>query len=152
VETQLIAAMSSQLPSFQYYYMGFYIHQCSKMRYKGQYTPSEILCPITLQWTSLDDRVKRILNQHKYARLCADPAVPEAFATEPAFNLKQELIDHCLFVYQRIPLSGKIVGTVMSLGQEFENKLRQFAWLITPALAMRFIYLLAENDINLPCN
>lgn len=32
-------------PSLRYYYMGYYIHTCPKMRYKADYTPSELLCP-----------------------------------------------------------------------------------------------------------
>lgn len=31
--------------SLQYYYLGFYIHSCPKMRYKAAYYPSELLCP-----------------------------------------------------------------------------------------------------------
>lgn len=33
-------------PSLQYYYLGYYIHSCSKMRYKAAYCPSELLCPL----------------------------------------------------------------------------------------------------------
>lgn len=33
-----------------FYYMGFYIHSCEKMRYKSEYMPSDLLCPTTLQW------------------------------------------------------------------------------------------------------
>jgi len=33
-------------PSLQYYYPGYYIHSCSKMRYKAAYHPSELLCPL----------------------------------------------------------------------------------------------------------
>lgn len=31
---------SLQLPDLQYYYMGYYIHSCPKMRYKADYSPS----------------------------------------------------------------------------------------------------------------
>ena len=45
-------ALTSQLNSvnaqLKYYYMGYYIHSCVKMRYKGQYKPSELLCPVKL--------------------------------------------------------------------------------------------------------
>jgi arginine-tRNA-protein transferase len=34
----------------QYYYMGFYIHDCQKMRYKAEYKPSELLCGTSLEW------------------------------------------------------------------------------------------------------
>lgn len=33
-------------PSLQYYYLGYYIHSCNKMRYKAAYRPSELLCPL----------------------------------------------------------------------------------------------------------
>lgn len=35
--------------SLQYYYLGYYIHSCSKMRYKAAYRPSELLCPLRYQ-------------------------------------------------------------------------------------------------------
>jgi arginyl-tRNA---protein transferase len=35
---------------FLYYYMGFYIHNCEKMKYKAEYQPSELLCPTSLNW------------------------------------------------------------------------------------------------------
>jgi len=44
------------LGDFKYYYMGYYIHDCQKMRYKGEYKPSELRCPTTGKWVSLDDR------------------------------------------------------------------------------------------------
>lgn len=44
------------LGDFKYYYMGYYIHDCQKMRYKGEYKPSELRCPTTGKWISLDDR------------------------------------------------------------------------------------------------
>lgn len=33
-------------PGLRYYYMGFYIHSCHKMRYKADYAPSDLLCPV----------------------------------------------------------------------------------------------------------
>ncbi|KAK3001066.1 hypothetical protein RJ639_020787 [Escallonia herrerae] len=37
-------------PSLQYYYLGYYIDSCRKMRYKAAYRPSELLCPLRYQW------------------------------------------------------------------------------------------------------
>jgi len=42
-------------PSLRYYYMGFYIHSCPKMRYKAEYRPSELLCPTAFRWISVDE-------------------------------------------------------------------------------------------------
>jgi len=56
-------------PDLQYYYLGYYIHSCPKMRYKGNYEPSELLCPVTGAWVPLDDRVRRKLDGTPYCRL-----------------------------------------------------------------------------------
>ncbi|KAH9534067.1 hypothetical protein CY35_18G087300 [Sphagnum magellanicum] len=37
-------------PSLKYYYLGYYIHSCPKMRYKAAYAPSELLCPVKYTW------------------------------------------------------------------------------------------------------
>ncbi|KAL4576161.1 hypothetical protein LXL04_012250 [Taraxacum kok-saghyz] len=54
--------------SLQYYYLGYYIHSCNKMRYKAAYRPSELLCPLRYQWVSFDI-AKRLLDRKKYVVL-----------------------------------------------------------------------------------
>lgn len=54
--------------SLQYYYLGYYIHSCNKMRYKAAYRPSELLCPLRYQWVSFDN-AKMLLDRKKYAVL-----------------------------------------------------------------------------------
>ncbi|XP_057523175.1 arginyl-tRNA--protein transferase 2-like isoform X1 [Amaranthus tricolor] len=55
-------------PSLQYYYLGYYIHSCSKMRYKAAYWPSELLCPLRYKWVPFDI-AKPLLDRAKYAVL-----------------------------------------------------------------------------------
>lgn len=55
-------------PSLQYYYLGYYIHSCSKMRYKAAYRPSELLCPLRYQWVPYDV-AKVLLDRRKYVVL-----------------------------------------------------------------------------------
>eukprot|EP00158_Paraphelidium_tribonemae_P007155 Partr_v1_DN28132_c1_g1_i2_m56128 putative Involved in the post-translational conjugation of arginine to the N-terminal aspartate or glutamate of a protein. This arginylation is required for degradation of the protein via the ubiquitin pathway. Does not arginylate cysteine residues (By similarity) len=64
IEIELVKRYSSM----EFYYLGYYIHGCSKMRYKGQFLPSEILCPTTLEWTPLDGRVRNLMEQSKYCK------------------------------------------------------------------------------------
>jgi len=59
------------------YYMGFYIHSCVKMRYKGSFTPSFLLCPETYTWKLLDDAVRNKLTLQKYSRLNDAEVPPE---------------------------------------------------------------------------
>lgn len=55
-------------PSLQYYYLGYYIHSCSKMRYKAAYRPSELLCPLRYEWVPYDI-AKPLLDRKKYVVL-----------------------------------------------------------------------------------
>lgn len=47
-------------------YMGFYIHSCPKMRYKGDYSPSYLADPETYEWTPLD-KCRTSLDLFRYA-------------------------------------------------------------------------------------
>eukprot|EP00761_Pharyngomonas_kirbyi_P006913 gb/GECH01006922.1/.p1 GENE.gb/GECH01006922.1/~~gb/GECH01006922.1/.p1 ORF type:complete len:573 (+),score=153.54 gb/GECH01006922.1/:1-1719(+) len=49
-----VKCIARHLPSLRYYYMGYYIHSCPKMRYKAEYSPSDLLCPTTFRWVSFD--------------------------------------------------------------------------------------------------
>ncbi|XP_057431747.1 arginyl-tRNA--protein transferase 2-like [Lotus japonicus] len=55
-------------PSLQYYYLGYYIHSCNKMRYKAAYRPSELLCPLRYQWIPFDI-ARPLLDRMPYAVL-----------------------------------------------------------------------------------
>ncbi|XP_051001377.1 arginyl-tRNA--protein transferase 1 isoform X4 [Acomys russatus] len=67
--TRQLHEKTSQL---SYYYMGFYIHSCPKMRYKGQYRPSDLLCPETYIWVPIEQCLPSLDNS-KYCRLNQDP-------------------------------------------------------------------------------
>lgn len=58
-----------------YYYLGFYVPGCSKMEYKAAYKPSELLCPETLTWVDLDERVLSLFKTGKYHRLQEDSKI-----------------------------------------------------------------------------
>lgn len=50
----------------QYYYLGFYIPSCPKMNYKGDYKPSELLCPVSLKWYPLEQHCLPLLKEFKF--------------------------------------------------------------------------------------
>ncbi|XP_036591062.1 arginyl-tRNA--protein transferase 1 isoform X7 [Trichosurus vulpecula] len=66
--TRQLHEKTSQL---SYYYMGFYIHSCPKMRYKGQYRPSDLLCPETYVWVPIEQCLPALENS-KYCRFNQD--------------------------------------------------------------------------------
>ncbi|KAJ3023129.1 UNVERIFIED_CONTAM: hypothetical protein HDU68_008771 [Siphonaria sp. JEL0065] len=69
-ETAMAKQYSRILPGLKYLYMGFYIHSCSKMRYKAQFKPSDLICPKTRVWVPVEKCVK-LLDVHKVALLSA---------------------------------------------------------------------------------
>ncbi|XP_045710061.1 arginyl-tRNA--protein transferase 1 isoform X1 [Phyllostomus hastatus] len=75
--------LHEKTPQLSYYYMGFYIHSCPKMRYKGHYRPSDLLCPETYVWVPIEQCLPA-LESSKYCRFNQDPrAVDEGRSTEP---------------------------------------------------------------------
>ncbi|CDO68698.1 hypothetical protein BN946_scf184652.g25 [Trametes cinnabarina] len=67
------------VPGMQYLYMGFYIHSCPKMRYKGDYAPSYLADPEEYTWFPLE-RCRPLLDQYHYACF----AHPEHSLKEPS--------------------------------------------------------------------
>jgi hypothetical protein len=53
---------------------GFYVHGCPKMRYKGGYRPSDLLCPARQTWHALADCVP-LLDANKYVEF-SDSVAP----------------------------------------------------------------------------
>ena len=58
--------LSSQ--TLRYYYMGFYIHSCPKMRYKGHYGPSYLACPESHRFVPIERCLPK-LDVRKYSVL-----------------------------------------------------------------------------------
>jgi arginine-tRNA-protein transferase len=54
---------------YQYYYMGYYIHSCVKMRYKNNYKPQYLLDLETFDWNLLDGETQKLLDEHPYLSL-----------------------------------------------------------------------------------
>eukprot|EP00735_Rhodelphis_limneticus_P006191 TRINITY_DN18565_c0_g1::TRINITY_DN18565_c0_g1_i1::g.1131::m.1131 TRINITY_DN18565_c0_g1::TRINITY_DN18565_c0_g1_i1::g.1131 ORF type:complete len:522 (+),score=81.91,sp/Q9ZT48/ATE1_ARATH/34.19/4e-86,ATE_C/PF04377.10/1.3e-46,ATE_N/PF04376.8/1.5e-21,Arg_tRNA_synt_N/PF03485.11/2.7e-11,Acetyltransf_6/PF13480.1/4.6e+03,Acetyltransf_6/PF13480.1/0.022,Acetyltransf_6/PF13480.1/69 TRINITY_DN18565_c0_g1_i1:71-1636(+) len=52
-------------PNLRFYYLGYYIHNCQKMKYKAEYGPADLLCPVTYTWHPFD-HVKKLFDQKKF--------------------------------------------------------------------------------------
>ncbi|KAK0491001.1 arginine-tRNA-protein transferase [Armillaria novae-zelandiae] len=52
--------------SMGYLYLGYYIHSCQKMRYKGQYSPSFLVDPETYEWCPFE-QCSALLDANRYA-------------------------------------------------------------------------------------
>mmetsp|Transcript_20855 Transcript_20855/g.67523 ORF Transcript_20855/g.67523 Transcript_20855/m.67523 type:complete len:609 (+) Transcript_20855:755-2581(+) len=74
-EIAWVAAAQARCSTFQFYYLGFYIHNCAKMRYKAQYKPSQLLCPRSYEWVPYEE-AEPLLNEAKYSVLAPFSAAP----------------------------------------------------------------------------
>ena len=71
LEICLVRKLAKTYPEINQYYLGFYIHNCVKMKYKGRYSPSYLLCPEVYSWQSIGSCTP-LLDQSKYSRLDPD--------------------------------------------------------------------------------
>ncbi|KAM0857491.1 hypothetical protein ACQ4PT_048458 [Festuca glaucescens] len=85
-EIDWVKTAQESCPSLQYYYLGYYIHSCNKMRYKAAYRPSELLCPVRYEWVHYD-AAKPLLDKSLYSVLSdfstAQDEMPQAHASVP---------------------------------------------------------------------
>lgn len=77
-------------PSLQYYYLGYYIHSCNKMRYKAAYHPSELLCPLRYQWVPFDT-AKPLLDRKPYVILSDFPNLQAEDSSKPLIEFQMDL-------------------------------------------------------------
>lgn len=75
-EISLTRSLHGHASALQYYYMGFYIHSCPKMRYKASYNPSFLLCPEVYTWHPVNE-CKARLDRNKYCRFNDDPSAQD---------------------------------------------------------------------------
>ncbi|PBP20435.1 arginine-tRNA-protein transferase [Diplocarpon rosae] len=68
--------------NYKYWYAGFYIHSCAKMRYKGDYTPQHLLDPESYDWNILDNELRQKLDKTKYFSLSRERSSLAADSSE----------------------------------------------------------------------
>lgn len=57
---------------YGWWYPGFYIHSCPKMRYKLDYMPQEILDPVSSQWDPLSKEVLSLLDKKPFVSMAVE--------------------------------------------------------------------------------
>ena len=54
-----------------YYYLGYYIESCQKMKYKADYQPSQLLCPTYYRWVDATGTAIPLLQQSAPRHVCS---------------------------------------------------------------------------------
>ncbi|KAF8365300.1 ate-1 [Pristionchus pacificus] len=81
-EIELVRKLVREMPRLRYYYMGYYISDCPKMRYKGTFRPSDLLCDKSHQWVPLSE-CSSLLSRNSHNFTIFRPSLPEAIRFNP---------------------------------------------------------------------
>ena len=115
---------------FLYYCMGYYVHECQKMCYKGQYYPSYLLCPESYQFIPIET-CRPKLDASRYARLNDETTPPEDVTT---------WLDRSLVLSERTIMPYAIYKSLV--GTKEEAKVTEYAHFVGPSVATRMVLVL----------
>ncbi|KAF6212913.1 hypothetical protein GE061_010623 [Apolygus lucorum] len=120
-ELELTRKYSKQCPLLNQYYLGFYIHSCAKMRYKGNIQPSYLLCPEAYSWHPFETCLSK-MEASKYSRLNDDTSVK---SEEDTINP-----DEILVLTQQGIMPYPLFRTMRSLSTEDQELVTEYALLV----------------------
>eukprot|EP00058_Branchiostoma_floridae_P013548 XP_002599036.1 hypothetical protein BRAFLDRAFT_104268 [Branchiostoma floridae] len=126
-EIALTRQLHETAPRLEFYYMGFYIHTCPKMKYKGNYDPSFLVCPEVYSWVPIE-KCRPKLDASNYARL-EDPGKVDENA-----NID---VDRVLVLYEQQLMPYAIYRALT--GGSDEDDVRLYATLAGRTCAERII-------------
>lgn len=98
-EISLVRRLQASSPSLIYYCMGYYVHSCQKMRYKGDYTPSSLLCSETHRYIPIEV-CRPKLDTCKYTRFDEEPASEDkidAYLDSTLVLFRQQAMPYALY-------------------------------------------------------
>jgi arginine-tRNA-protein transferase len=137
--------LSKTRPSLHYYYMGYYLQDCPKMRYKGKFKPSDLLCDKTFKWMPLEEAVEKIIsNNSKFTVFYPDDPRPAA----PSFASIRCMFRDRVIMYPK--LREELNGTKLIEFDERMNELRYYMHKVIESVVVFFPSLtvnqLADDD------
>jgi len=112
-EIEYIQDMQKYFPEFKYYYLGYYIQDCQKMVYKGEYEPAELLCPHTYNWVIMDEEIRKKIDKRE-TRLSGKNAQVPADLDFSATNLEK-------FVKDKIKLDINGPVKIIQLNKQYQD-------------------------------
>ncbi|KAL2716097.1 arginyl-tRNA--protein transferase 1 isoform X1 [Vespula squamosa] len=122
-EIYLTRYLNKVASNLKYYYMGFYIHTCPKMRYKARMKPSKLLCPETYVWCDIEPCLAN-LNKEKYCRFNEDI---DAIDEDGIVDINKILI---LYGEMAMPYRMYKVHAHRNIIKQKEDELKEYASLV----------------------
>ncbi|CAK9799362.1 Arginyl-tRNA--protein transferase 1 [Anthophora quadrimaculata] len=131
-EVYLTRQFNKIAKDLKYYYMGFYIHTCPKMRYKARMKPSKLLCPETYAWFDIEPCLLK-LDKEKYSRLNDDI---DAIDEDGIVDVRKVLVLYCQ-VAMPYKIYKKEYHQIVT--QEEEDEIKEYASLVGMKCAQRML-------------
>lgn len=131
-ELALVRRLHSVNPQLRYYCMGYYVHNCPKMNYKGSYEPSYLLCPLTNNYVPISE-CKPKLDTRKYVRLS------EGEGAEKGEELN---VDDALVLYRHDVMPFGVLKA-LGEGKDHEGTVSEYARLVGPKVSKESLLFLA---------
>jgi arginine-tRNA-protein transferase len=145
-EISYVKAMSKILPELKYYYMGFYIHSVPKMRYKMQYEPSDLLCPVTLTWVPFTECKEQVEKDSSIHIDNAGTRTLRLAGPNVRTPTKNNNIDDILLIYSQQLFKYQVLKNLMVVKKEFKEKLESYKHLVGDELSKRMALVLNEEE------
>jgi len=142
-EICLTRQLMKDLPHLNYYCLGFYIQSCPKMRYKGAYSPSELLCPVSYAWVPLP-KCQPVLEEKKYSRLDIllddGKELTDTDGVIESIDMTRCLHQNSIKPYWRYKVSSNNYDPEESV--ETDAKITEYAQLVGNACSRRILFYL----------
>ena len=133
-EITAVRRLQKKDPTFRYYYMGYYVHSCPKMNYKGQYTPSFLACPETYNWVAIE-KCKPKLDANKYSRFEENPDIKPAVV--------DSYIGQALMFYEQQCMPFEVFKVICQHDAS-HKKIKEYAELVGKDVSRRMILYMEE--------
>lgn len=117
LEIEWVREMSRVCQSLKYYYLGYYVHSCRRMRYKADFGPADVLCPVAQCWVPFD-RVKAVLaTDVQFPSLAAVPGALDGLGPEYCVTN-----DGVPALPPRIPTADEVASVRMYIPSEWSSR------------------------------
>uniref|UniRef100_A0A0N5AU24 Arginyl-tRNA--protein transferase 1 n=1 Tax=Syphacia muris TaxID=451379 RepID=A0A0N5AU24_9BILA len=119
-EIYLTKTLSRKNPGLDYYYMGYYIESCPKMRYKSHFHPSDLLCDTSFTWVPFDECKKQLTKSDRVIAFAKN--VPSA--SKVSYGSMLCMYNRKLGRYCQLPREPEVV--------EMKYQVKEYANIVGP--------------------
>ncbi|CAJ0962852.1 unnamed protein product, partial [Mesorhabditis belari] len=121
----------------KYYYMGYYINSCPKMRYKGKFRPSDLLCDHSFTWVPLSECLPMLAANEGNFTIWREEMPP---ATKMDVDKLNVFYKHKIYSWKQVKAVDPDLNT-----EEVADKLREWSEMVGPEAKYIALYLKELN-------